>query len=300
MSNPFFTPSTLPFGMPPFAEIRDEHYREAFDAGMAEQLREVASITMRRSMPTFDDTIVALERSGQLLSRVSTVFYNKTSADSTASTDELEEALAPILAGHADAIQLDAALFWRIDQLHQRIDELELDAESRYLLQRYHAEFTIAGAGLGDDEKTRLRDLNQRLSSLTTKFEKNLLADTNDLAVVIDDVAELDGLAPGEISAAAEAAKERGLDGKWLITLVLFTGHPFLASLTRRDVRERIMAASRARGSRGGEWDNTAIVLEITRLRAAIASRAYGTTLLGGIPSPRSPRQRVRQPRHRA
>ena len=270
--NPFLTPSTLPFGMPPFAQIRDEHYREAFELGMAQQLDEVRAITVKRSMPTFDDTIVALERSGQTLSRVATVFYNKTSADSTPFTDELEEELAPVLAAHADAIRLDSALFWRIDQLHQRIDELELDDESRYLLERYHTEYTLAGAGLDDEQKARLRELNQRLSSLTTKFEKNLLADTNELAVVIDDVAELDGLAPGEISAAAEAAKERGLEGKWLVTLVLYTGHPMLASLTRRDVRERIMTASRERGRRGNEFDNRDIVLEITRLRAERAA----------------------------
>ena len=270
--NPFFAPSTLPFGMPPFAEIRDEHYREAFDAGMAEQLSETNAITMARSMPTFENTMLPLERSGQLLNRVATVFYNKTSADSTPFTDALEEELAPILAAHADTIQLDSALFWRIDQLHQQLDTLGLDAESRYLVERYHAEFTIAGAGLGDEQKDRLRELNQRLSTLTTKFEKNLLADTNDLAIVIDDVAELDGLAPGEISAAAEAAKDRGLEGRWLVTLVLFTGHPFLASLTRRDVRERIMAASRARGRRDNEFDNRGIVLEITRLRAERAA----------------------------
>ena len=264
--NPFLTPSTLPFGMPPFAQIRDEHYREAFELGMAQQLDEVRAITVKRSMPTFDDTIVALERSGQTLSRVATVFYNKTSADSTPFTDELEEELAPVLAAHADAIRLDSALFWRIDQLHQRIDELELDDESRYLLERYHTEYTLAGAGLDDEQKARLRELNQRLSSLTTKVAKNLLAD------VIDDVAELDGLAPGEISAAAEAAKERGLEGKWLVTLVLYTGHPMLASLTRRDVRERIMTASRERGRRGNEFDNRDIVLEITRLRAERAA----------------------------
>jgi peptidyl-dipeptidase Dcp len=270
--NPFLSPSPLPFRMPPFAEIRDEHYREAFDAGMAQQLKEVGAITAVRSMPTFENTMLPLERSGQLLDRVATVFYNKTSADSTPFTDALEEELAPILAAHADAIRLDSALFWRIDQLHGQLDELGLDAESRYLVQRYHAEFSIAGAGLGDEQKAQLREFNQRLSTLTTKFEKNLLADTNDLAVVIDDVAELDGLAPGEISAAAEAAKDRGLDGKWLVTLVLFTGHPFLASLTRRDVRERIMAASRARGRRDNEFDNRGIVLEITRLRAERAA----------------------------
>nr|HPM53149.1 M3 family metallopeptidase [Rhodoglobus sp.] len=148
------------------------------------------------------------------------------------------------------------------------LDQLGLDAESRYLVERYYVEYTVAGAGLNEAEKARLRDYNQHLSTLTTRFEKNLLADTNDLAVVIDDVSELDGLGAGEVSAAAEAAKDRGLEGKYLITLVLPTGHPFLSSLTNRQVRERIMAASRARGNRGGDWDNSELVLEITRLRA--------------------------------
>jgi peptidyl-dipeptidase Dcp len=268
MSNPFFEPSTLPYGMPPFAEIRDEHYLPAFEKGMADQLDEIAAITRKRDMPTFENTMIPLEKSGQTLERVATVFYNKASADSTDFTNELEEQIAPLLAAHSDAIKLDSQLYWRIKTLHEQLDDLNLDAESRYLVERYYIEFTVAGAGLDETEKEKLKEYNQRLSTLTTKFEKNLLADTNDLAVVIEDVAELDGLEPGEISAAAEAAKERGLDGKYLITLVLPTGHPFLSSLTNRDVRERVMTASRQRGIRGGEWDNREIVLEITRLRA--------------------------------
>lgn len=268
MTNPFFEPSTLPYGMPPFAEIRDEHYRPAFEKGMADHLAEIAAITGRSDLPTFENTMIPLETSGQLLERVAVVFFNKSSADSTDFTNELEEEIAPLLAAHSDAIKLDAQLYWRISTLHDSLDELGLDAESRYLVERYYIEFTVAGAGLDESEKQKLRDLNQRLSTLTTRFEKNLLADTNDLALVIDDVAELDGLEPGEISAAAEAAKERGLEGKYLITLVLPTGHPFLSSLTNRDVRARLLAASRARGGRGGDWDNSEIVLEITRLRA--------------------------------
>ncbi len=268
MTNPFFEPSTLPYGMPPFAEIRDEHYRPAFEKGMTDHLAEIAAITGRSDLPTFENTMIPLETSGQLLERVAVVFFNKSSADSTDFTNELEEEIAPLLAAHSDAIKLDAQLYWRISTLHDSLDELGLDAESRYLVERYYIEFTVAGAGLDESEKQKLRDLNQRLSTLTTRFEKNLLADTNDLALVIDDVAELDGLEPGEISAAAEAAKERGLEGQYLITLVLPTGHPFLSSLTNRDVRARLLAASRARGGRGGDWDNSEIVLEITRLRA--------------------------------
>jgi peptidyl-dipeptidase Dcp len=268
MTNPFFTASTLPFGLPPFAEIEDAHYRPAFDRGFSDQLAEIAEITANDEAPTFENTFLPLERSGSILHRVSAVFYNKSSSDSSDFSNELEEEIAPLYAAHGDAIRLDAALYARIAAVHAQLDDLGLDAESRYLVERYFDEYTIAGAGLDDADKESLREYNKRLSTLTTRFEKNLLADTNDLAVVIDDVAELAGLGEGEISAAAEAAKERGLDGKYLVTLVLPTGHPYLDALSDRSVRERIMAASRSRSGRGNENDNSALVLEITRLRA--------------------------------
>ena len=266
--NPFFTPSPLPYGLPPFAEIRDDHYRPGFDHGFAEQLAEIARITGESGPPTFENTLIALEKSGQTLERVATVFFNKSSADSTDFTNELEEEMAPLLAAHSDAIKLDAELYRRITTIRDQLGELDLDAESRYLVERYYSEFTLAGAGLDEVEKTKLREFNQKLSTLTTRFEKNLLADTNELAVVIDDVADLDGLEANEISAAAEAAKDRGLAGKYLVTLVLPTGHPYLDALTNPAVRARIMDASRARGSHGGANDNRELVLEITRLRA--------------------------------
>jgi peptidyl-dipeptidase Dcp len=268
MTNPFFAPSTLPYGLPPFADITDDHYRPAFDKGFEEHLAEITAVAENPEAPTFENTMIPLERGGLLLERVANVFFNKSSSDSNDFTNQLEEEIAPLLAAHSDAISLNPKLYDRISVLYNARRTLDLDPESIYLIERYYAEFTVAGAGLGDDSKTKLMEFNQKLSTLTTRFEKNLLADTNELAVVIDDAAELDGLGDGEISAAAEAAKERGLEGKYLITLVLPTGHPFLSSLTNRDVRERIMTASRSRGSRGGENDNREIVLEITRLRA--------------------------------
>jgi len=268
MTNPFFEPSTLPYGLPPFADIRDEHYREAIDKGFVDHLAEISNITRRRDMPTFENTFIPLEESGQLLERVLTVFYNKSSADSTDFTNDLEEEIAPLLAAHNDAIKLDAQLYWRIKTVYDQLDSVELDAESKYLVTRYYDEFTIAGAGLDDDAKENLREYNKQLSTLTTRFEKNLLADTNDLAVTFDTAEELDGLGAGELSATAEAAKERGLDGKYLVSIMNFSGHPYLASLTNRESRKRISDASRAKGSRGNENDNSQIVLDITRLRA--------------------------------
>jgi peptidyl-dipeptidase Dcp len=267
-TNPLSAPSTLPYQLPPFAEIEDGHYKPAFERGFEEQLAEIRTITATSDEPTFENTMVALERSGRTLDRVAAVFFNKSSSDSSDFTNDLEEEIAPQLAAHEDAIKLDSALYTRIKSLHDRLPDLGLDAESAYLVERYFTEFTLAGAGLDEPHKAELREYNRKLSTLTTRFEKNLLADTNELAVVIDDPAELEGLDAGEISAAQAAATERGLTGKYLITLVLPTGHPYLSSLDRRDVRERVMRASRARGIRGGDHDNRELVLEITRLRA--------------------------------
>jgi peptidyl-dipeptidase Dcp len=268
MTNPFFQPSTLPYGLPPFAQITDEDYRPAFDKGFEEHLAEILAVADDPDAPTFDNTMIPLEQGGQLLERVANVFFNKSSSDSNDFTNALEEDIAPLLAAHSDAIRLNSKLYDRIKTLYANRESLGLDPESIYLIERYYAEFTVAGAGLSDEDKDTLRGYNQTLATLGTKFEKNLLADTNDLAVVVDDAAELAGLSSGEISAAAEAAKERGLEGKYLITLVLPTGHPYLASLTHRDLRERIMKASQSRGIRGGEFDNQQIVLEMTHIRA--------------------------------
>jgi peptidyl-dipeptidase Dcp len=267
-TNPFFQPSTLPYQLPPFGDIRDEHYRPAFDRGFDEQLGEIRAITATTDAPTFENTMIPLEVSGLTLQRVAEVFFNKSSSDSSDFTNELEEEIAPLLSAHSDAIRLDPLLYARIEALHDQLDTLGLDAESRYLVERYYDEFTLAGAALSDGDKEKLKEYNKQLSTLTTRFEKNLLADTNESAVVFDDASELDGLGDGEVSAAAEAAKERGLDGKYVVTLVLPTGHPYLASLSNRDVRERIMAASRSRGIHGGDHDNRQLVLDITRLRA--------------------------------
>lgn len=271
-ANPFASPSTLPYDLPPFADIRDEHFEPAFEAGMAEQLAEVQAIVRKRDFPIFENTFEPLERSGLLLQRVANVFFNKSSADSSDFTNDLEEKLAPRLAAHHDAIVLDSQLYWRVKTVFEQLGQNdELTAEQRYLVERWHTEMTLAGAALDDDAKSTLKDLNQRISTLTTRFEKNLLADTNDLAVHVTDEAELDGLDAGEKSAAAQAAADRGLEG-WLITLVLPTGHPYLSSLTHRGTREKVMTASRARGSRGGEHDNREVLLEIVRLRAQRAA----------------------------
>ncbi|MFM6851159.1 MAG: M3 family metallopeptidase, partial [Terrabacter sp.] len=269
LPNPLLSPSPLPFSLPPFAGIRDEHYPEAFDRGMDEHLAEVEAIATNPEQPTFENTVVALERSGRTLSRVSLAFFGTSSSLATDAVQAIEEEYAPKLTAHGDAVRLDPRLYARVKAVHDDAAAMAaLDAESRRLVERHLTEMTVAGAGLDDDSKASVRDLNGRLASLNTRFEKQLLADSNDLAVLVDDVAELDGLTAGEISAAAEAAREHGHDGQWLITLVLPSGHPHLASLTSRELRRRVHEAQSARGNRGNANDTKALVLEIVRLRA--------------------------------
>ena len=268
MTNPFFAPSTLPFQLPPFADIRDEHYRPGFERGFAEQLAEVETIVQNPEAPTVENTLVPLERSGQTLARVASVFFNKTSADSSDFTNALEEEIAPLLAAHEDAIRLNPKLYERIATLHERRDELNTDAETGYLIERYYTEYTLAGAGLDADTEGAAEGLQQPVVHPRHPVREEPPRRHERPGGRHRRRCRVDGLADGEISAAAQAASDRGLDGKYLITLVLPTGHPYLASLTNRAVRERIMAASRSRGGRGGEHDNRELVLEITRLRA--------------------------------
>jgi len=267
--NPFAAPSDLPYGLPRFADIREEHFRPAFEAGMAQHLAEVEAIASDPAPATFENTIEALERAGQLLHRVSTVFFERSSTDSNDFTDELEAEMSPRLTAHYDAITLDGRLFARIDAVAASLAErADLSDEARYLVERTRTDAILAGAALDEAGKTRLRELNTRLSELQTAFQRNLLADTTELALVVDDAAELEGLSEGEIAAAAADAAAQGLEGRYRIPLTLFTGHPKLASLANRETRRRLLEASLARGSRDNANDNRPVVLEMARLRA--------------------------------
>ena len=266
-ANPFAQRSTLPFELPPFASIHDADYAPAFAAGMQEQLREVTAVSQDRTPPTFDNTVLALERSGALLKRVSKVFRNLSSADGTPAMRQLEQQLAPRLAAHRDAIHLDAPLFVRIKTLHEQGARLGLDPESMQLLERTYIDFVRAGALLGDSDKTRLRAINAELASASTRFRLNVLKATQDGAVGVADVAELDGLSPADISAAAAAAQARGSAEKYLITLQNTTVQPVLSTLTNRALRERVFKASATRATSGPN-DNRQVIAEIMRLRA--------------------------------
>ena len=264
--NPFAAPSTLDYELPDFSRIRDEHYLPAFYAGCAEQLAEVDAI-LADGAATFENTIVALEKSGRTLGRVLNVFYNKSSSDTSKTIDEIEAEIAPKLAAHSDAIRLNAELFARIEALYEAKDSLGLDAESTWLVERYYRDFVHSGAKLSAEAREELKKLNERQSELETKFGTNILNDQNDLAVHVTDESELDGLSAGEISAAAAAAANRGLEG-WLIDMVNYTGNPVLASLTHRELRERVMANTIIKGARDNENDNRPVLIELAKLRA--------------------------------
>lgn len=271
--NPFLVASTLPYELPPFAEIRLEHFGPAFDLGMAEQLAEVEAISHTEAAPSFENTIVALERSGRTLDRVRRVFWCLTSADTNSELQRLEAEYAPKLAAHADAITQHRDLFARIDELHARADDLDLDDESRRLLDRYHLDFVRAGAALTDADQAELRELNTELAALSAEFGVRLLAATKGAAVQVGDVRELDGLSEDAVAAAAEAARHRDQDG-YLIELILPTHQPVLVSLRDRGLRRRVLAASLGRGA-ALETDTSDLV------RRTVVARARRAVLLG-------------------
>ena len=266
-SNPFAQRSTLEYELPPFALIKEEHYLPAFYAGCAEQLKEVEAI-IASGEPTFENTLVAMEKSGQLLTRMLMVFYNKSSSDTSDSLIAIEEEMAPKLAVHSDAIRLNPALFARIKKLYETRESLGLNEEDANLLGKYYTDFVHAGAHLSEAQRETLKGLNEQLSKLQTQFDKSVLADTNDLAVTVDDVKELDGLSENEIAACAAAAKDRDLEGKYLINAVNFSGHPLLASLKNRELRKKVMQNSLIKANRDNENDTKKILVEMAMLRA--------------------------------
>jgi peptidyl-dipeptidase Dcp len=267
-SNPFAKPSTLQYGYPAFDKIKNEHFAPAFDEGMREQAAEIAKIANNKAAPTFDNTIVAMERSGQLLGRVRAVFYTLTGSYTNDTLQALDKDLAPKFAAHSDAIRLNPALFARIKTLHDKRATLGLDAESAFLLERYYKDFVRAGANLSAADKVKLKDYNGKLAALQTQFSQNVLKEVNASAFVVDTRAELAGLSEKAIDAAAAEATKRGLEGKFVIPVVNTTQQAPLAVLTNRATREKLLTTSMIRGSRGGEFDNRDVVLQLAKLRA--------------------------------
>ena len=267
-SNPFFVESTLYFKLPPFDQIKNSDYVPAFERGMAEQQAEIEAIANQADAPTLENTLIAMERSGQMLQRVSAVFSSLTSAHTNDSLEAIRSEMAPRLSAHRDQILLNGKLFEHVKTLYEQRKGLDIDAESLRLIERYYSDFIRAGAQLSDTDKERLKTLNAELAKLQTTFSQNVLKEVNDLAVVVDTREELAGLSDNIIAAAAEEAKARDLEGKYVIVLRNTSGQPPLSSLENRALRERIHQASLSRGSRGGEFDNSAVVTKVVKLRA--------------------------------
>ena len=270
--NPFFTESTLPYRLPPFDRIEDAHYAPAFERGMAEQIAEIEAIASQAEPPTFENTIVPLERSGRLLERVASTFFSLASAHTNDAINEIRNEMAPRLAAHTDRILLHADLFARVRALYDQRESLALDDESRCLVEEYHVDFVRAGARLSDAEKERMQEINAELAALSSRFTQNVLDEVNASAVVVETREELAGLSENRIAAAAAAAATRGLENRYVIPLLNTSGQPALASLESRGLRERIMRTSLTRGSRGGEYDNREVITTMARLRAERAA----------------------------
>ena len=267
-TNPFYEESPLYLNYPRFDRIQDAHYLPAFERGMEEELEEIEAIVNQPDQPSFDNTILALELTGQLLDRVARVFYAISSAHTNDEIRALEQQLAPRLAGHEDNILLNPDLFERVGIIYEQRDDLALEPESMRLLEKYYTEFVRGGAALSVPEQQHMKKLNAEIASFETLYSQNILSEVNDLAVIVDTKEELTGLDQALITAAREEAAARDLDGKYVLPLLNTSSQPALASLQNRALREIIHSISLSRGSRGGDFDNTEVLSDVLRLRA--------------------------------
>jgi peptidyl-dipeptidase Dcp len=267
-SNPFMAASTLQYEAPDFTVIEDEHYEPAFEAGMEQQAAEVRAIVENNEDPTFENTIEALERSGEILTRVQQVFFGMASSNSNDHIRDLQGELAPKLSSHRDDIFLNPALFARVESIYNQREDLDLDAEQKRLVEVYYERFVRAGANLSDEQMAQIRELNEEESELTTRFARNVLELGDEIQVHVESEEELDGLSSSQIRSARQRAEDRGEDGYYL-TITNTTRQPVLGQLTNRDVRQRVFEASAYRGlGRDGGIDNRPIVSRLAKLRA--------------------------------
>ncbi|HEY2569143.1 MAG TPA: M3 family metallopeptidase [Candidatus Udaeobacter sp.] len=266
--NPLLGESSLPYHVPPFDKIKDEDFVPAIEQGMRDQLKEVEKVADNSEKPTFDNTIVALERTGRLLDRAQRTFSNLNACNTNPTMQKIDKEMSPKLAAHRDEIFLNPKLFARVQQLYDNRDKLGLDPESAYLLERYYKDFVRAGAKLSDADKEKLKKMNAELATLQTQFEQNVLKEKNASSVVVDHKEDLNGLSNDQMASVSAAAKAEGKEGKFVIQLQNTTGQPLLGSLQNRQLRERIMQTSLGRNSHGGEFDTRDIVKRMAELRA--------------------------------
>jgi peptidyl-dipeptidase Dcp len=265
-TNPFAKESTLPFHAPPFNQIKDSDFQPAIEEGMKEELAEIEAIANSSAKPTFANTIVAMEKSGALLRRSQRLFGALAQANTNPALQKVQSELAPKAAAHRDAIYLNPKLFARVKAIYEK--RASLKGEQKTLVERYYRDFVRAGALLSEADKDKLKAINKEQSKLTNDFRNRVLADTNASAIVVDDVKMLEGLSEADIAAAASAAKGRGLEGKWVLTLQNTTQQPSQAYLKNRELRQRLFNASMKRGDHGGDNDTTGIITRLAQLRA--------------------------------
>lgn len=267
--NPFFTEYQTPFQVPPFSLIKNEHYLPAFEKGIAAQQAEIDAITNNTATPTFENTIAAFDKSGKQLKKVSSVFYSLNSANTNSEMQALNRQIAPLTTKHRDNISLNDKLFQRIKAVYEDMDKSKLDADQKRVVEKYYKDFVRNGANLNETDKSKLRDLNQKLSVASIKFNEDLLAETNtNFKLVIDNKDDLDGLPEGSITAAAEDAKKAGLEGKWIFTLQKPSMLPFLQYAKNRSLREKLYRGYFMRGNNNNKFDNKELVLTLMNLRS--------------------------------
>ncbi|WP_434950708.1 M3 family metallopeptidase [Shewanella sp. HL-SH4] len=271
MQNPLLTPSALQYQAPDFSIIKDAHFQPALEQGIKEHYQQVLNIANNSEAPSFSNTIVALETSGELLTRTSQIFYNLTGSNSNPTLLEIKAEMAPVMAAHSDNIHLNSALFSRIDSLYLQRNALNLTAEEVRLIEVYHQRFVLAGAKLTDQQKAKIRLLNEEQSNLMNEFSQRLLTLTKQSAVIVDSVDELAGLSDSSIRAAQMDAEAQGHTGKYLVNITNTTRQPVLAKLENRELRERIWLASANRGL-SGENETASLVSRLAQLRAERAA----------------------------
>lgn len=265
--NPFFSEYETPFGVPPFDKIENKHFMPAIEKGMQEQEAEIEKITKNPETPTFENTIEALEYSGNLLQRTTRVFYNYNSANISSEIEELAKEISPMLSAHSNNIYLDEKLFERVDEIYEQKEQLELSPEQKRLLEETHKRFIRNGAGIPEEKRERFREINQQLSLLTVEFGQNVLAETNDFELYTEKEEDLSGLPSSLVESAAETARERGYDEGWVFTLDNPSVKPFLTYSDKRPLRMQMKHAYIMRGDNNNEYDNKENIQKIVDLR---------------------------------
>ncbi len=265
--NPFFSEYNTPFGVPPFDKIKVEHYKPAILEGIKQHDKEINAIVVKRSMPTFESIIETLERSGELLDKVTTVFFNMNSCNTNAELQKIAQEVSPLLSKHSDDIMLNKDLFQRVKSVYENKDKLKLNQEQMKLLEETYKGFVRNGANLNDEQQKRLREINGELALLTLSFGQNILAENNSFKLVIDNKDDLAGLPQSAIDAAAETAKETGNEGKWVFTLHNPSWIPFMTYSAKRELREKMFYAYSKRGNNGNNLDNNENIIKIVNLR---------------------------------